>query len=166
MNGCNVKNSITLANDLVKMKLHENCRLRTFDIKDLYVNIPFGETLDITKHLLSKPDKHVTKQMLTPLHNILQQNCFTFQDIFQPDNGIAMGSPFSRIITEIFLPSLKDTHLKQQLKVRSIIFCTRYVDIFVIYNRNKTTPQNNNNTQLHERTSPKFKIHPHPRTEQ
>jgi hypothetical protein len=45
MNGYNVKNSITLANDLVKMKLHENCKMITFDIKDLYVTYPLAKLL-------------------------------------------------------------------------------------------------------------------------
>jgi hypothetical protein len=82
------------------------------------------ETLINTKTLLSKHnDKDVTKQTLTLLHTILQQNYFAFQDnIFQPDNGIAMGSPISSIIAEIFLQSLEDTHLKQLLDERSIMF--------------------------------------------
>jgi hypothetical protein len=43
----NVTNSTNLANDLTKLEIHENHRMITLDIKDLYVNIPTDETLDI-----------------------------------------------------------------------------------------------------------------------
>jgi hypothetical protein len=48
-NHSNVTNSVNLANDLTKLEINENHRLITFDIEDLYVNIPIYETLDITK---------------------------------------------------------------------------------------------------------------------
>ena len=35
----NVKNSISLAEDLTKLKINENYKMMTHDIKDLYVNI-------------------------------------------------------------------------------------------------------------------------------
>jgi hypothetical protein len=116
----------------------------TFDIKDLYVNIPVCETLDITTNLLLRHnDEHITKQMISLLHTILQQNHFSFQNnIFQPYTGIAMGSPISGIIAEIFLQFLENRHLNQLLDEKSIIFYTRYVDdIFVIYNTDRTTPK-------------------------
>jgi hypothetical protein len=77
----------------------------TFDIKDLYVNTPICKTLNVTKNLLLEHnDENITKQMISPLHIILQQNYFSFQNnIYQPNKGIAMGSPISGIITEIFL---------------------------------------------------------------
>jgi hypothetical protein len=34
-NCSNVKNSITLANNLIKLKMHKNLRLITFDVKRL-----------------------------------------------------------------------------------------------------------------------------------
>ena len=36
----NVTNSTNLANDLKKLEIHENHRMISFDVKDLYVNIP------------------------------------------------------------------------------------------------------------------------------
>jgi hypothetical protein len=49
----NVTNSTDLvtdlATDLVKLHVNENHRLITFDIHDLFVNIPIQETLKITK---------------------------------------------------------------------------------------------------------------------
>jgi hypothetical protein len=74
-NHYNAKDSIALANDLTKIKLEENHRMITLDIKDLYVNIPIEETLRIAKTLLlENNNEHTTKQMITLLEVTLQQN--------------------------------------------------------------------------------------------
>ena len=44
-----VTKSVNLAHDVTKLEIHEHHRLITFDIKDLYVNIPITETLNIIK---------------------------------------------------------------------------------------------------------------------
>ena len=58
----------------------------TYDIKDLYVNIPIEETLTITKQqLLINNDIHKTEQIITCLRTILNQNYFEFQNnIYHP----------------------------------------------------------------------------------
>jgi hypothetical protein len=40
----NVKDSTTLANDLAKLRIDENHRMITQDIKDLYVTVPIKKT--------------------------------------------------------------------------------------------------------------------------
>ena len=51
------------------------------DIKDLYVNIPITETIDITTmQLLQHNDPETTAQICTLLGVILQQNYFIFQE--------------------------------------------------------------------------------------
>jgi hypothetical protein len=44
--------SHNLANDLIKLKINDNHNMVTFDTKDLYVNIPIEETLNIIKSKL------------------------------------------------------------------------------------------------------------------
>ena len=62
----------------------------TFDIKDLYVNIPIQETHKIAKTLrLENNSEHTTKQMITLLEVTLKQNCFSFcNNIYQPEEGV------------------------------------------------------------------------------
>jgi len=117
----NVKDSISLANDLTELKIDENHRMITFDIKGLYVNIPITETLAITKHLLSEHnDEHVTTQILMLLATVLQHNYFSFQNnTYQPEKGVSVGSPNSNTIAEIFLQHLENTHLKHILRVKT-----------------------------------------------
>ena len=59
-----IKDSITLANELTKININENHRMVTFDIKDLYVNIPIGEALEIANNLLKENNnEQETKQI-------------------------------------------------------------------------------------------------------
>jgi len=139
-----VKESTALANDLTTLKIDENHRMITFDIKDLYVNIPILETLMIAKTLfLEYNNEHTSKQMITLLEVTLQQNYFSFcNNIYQPEKGVSMGSPISNTDAEIFLQNLENTHLKQILDAKNITFYARYVDdILLIYNTKHTTPE-------------------------
>jgi hypothetical protein len=104
-NQYNIANSTNLANDLIKLEITDTHKLITFDIKDLYVNIPILETLNIAQKIMTKnKDPQKTQQIIKLLKVILEQNYFTFQQqIFQPTQGVAMGSPISGLIAELFL---------------------------------------------------------------
>jgi len=93
----------------------------SFDIKDLYVNIPIDETLNIIKSKLLKNNNiQITHQMLS-LKVILSQNYFMFQQkIYQPAQGISMESPISSLIAEIFLQHYEDANVKQVSDMKSI----------------------------------------------
>ena len=140
----NVKDSVSLAKDLTKLKINEHHRMITFDIKDLHINISITETLTITKQLLSEHNKEqITTQILMLLESVLQQNYFSFQNnTYQPEKGVSMGSPISNTDAEIFLQYLENTHLKHILESKQIIFYTRYIDdLLMIYNTKYTTPE-------------------------
>jgi hypothetical protein len=88
-------------------------------------------------------DEHTTKQILTLLETVFQQNYFSFQNnTYQPEKRVSMGFPISNTIAEIFLQYLENTHLKQILETKNIRFYTRYIDdILMIYNAKHTTPE-------------------------
>jgi NADH:ubiquinone oxidoreductase subunit E len=141
-NQYNTQNLENLAHNITTTKTKENLRMVTFDIKDLYVNIPIEERLKITEQqLLKTNNKQKKKQVITILHTILKQNYFEYQDkIYHPSKGVAMGSPISGIIAEIFLQHTENRHIKQLLDSKIITFYTRYVDdIFIIYDTNRMT---------------------------
>ena len=138
----NTINSNTLANELVNTKINSRHRLLTLDIKDLYVNIPIQETLNLTRtQLNAQNDKPTTHQIMTLLSTILRQNYFSFLgQIYQPDKSVAMGSPISSIMAEIFLLQIENSIIKH-LKILS--FYTRYVDdILLIYDSTRANPDN------------------------
>jgi hypothetical protein len=75
------------------------------------------------------------------MKTVLSQNYFTFSDnIYQLLYGIAMGSPISSIINEIYL-CYENMFIKHILEMTNIIFYTRYVyDTFIIYNKTTINP--------------------------
>ena len=113
----------------------------TLDIKDLYVNIPIQEVMQITNMILQYNNTEtVLKQQTTrALNTILLQNYFQYKNnIYQPNKGIAMGSPISGIVAEIFLQHFENLLSKHHLENRSLIYYTRYVDdILIIYDTTK-----------------------------
>ena len=116
----------------------------TFDIKDLYVNVPIDETINIIKTKLQQNNnRQITHQIIAMLKTVLQQNYFAFQqNIYQPKQGISMGSHISGIVAEIFLQNYEDNYMKQFLETKSILYYTRYVDdILIIYDETKINPQ-------------------------
>jgi hypothetical protein len=140
-----VTNSNTLTNAVIKLKIKPNHRLLTLNIKGLYINIPISETIKITKNqLLKNNDIQITNQIITLLEIILNQNYFSFQgQIYQPDKVVAMGSPISGTMAEIFLQHLENTYVKHLIEANILCFYTRYVDdILVIYDSTLTTPDN------------------------
>jgi hypothetical protein len=58
----------------------------TYELKDLYVNIPTEETLTITKsRLLKSNDTQITQKTITLMRLVISQNYFTFQNnVHQP----------------------------------------------------------------------------------
>jgi len=135
-NQYNTQNSENLAHNMSTLKMNDSLKMITYDIKDLYINIPIEENLTITKQqLLKNNDKYITKQIITILHTILKQNYFEFQEtIYHPSKGIAMGSPISGTMAEMFLQHIENKHIKQLLDSKNIVFYTRYFDdIFNIY---------------------------------
>ena len=106
------------------------------DIKDLYVDIPIDEALSTIKtNLLQNNNIKTTYQMPALLKVILSQNYFMFQrKIYQPAQGVSMGSPISSVNAEIFLQDYEDGNIKQLPDMKSIALCVRYVDdMLVIY---------------------------------
>ena len=136
-----INNSTDLANNLTRLKINDNHRLITLDIKDLYVNISIEEIIHTTRiQLLKHNDQQTTNQICNILGTILGQNYFAFQDhCYQPDKGVAMGSPLSGTMAEIFLQQLEISHIKPLLDSKCIAFYSRCVDdILVIYDATRT----------------------------
>ena len=140
------------------MPITNNNQLITLDITDLYVNIPISTTIDITRNLLSneKIEETLITQACNLLDTILKQNYLKFNDkYYKPNKGVAMGSPISSLISEIFLQYHENILLKNILDAKHIKYYNRYVDdILIIYDNTVTnadqilTYMNNINNNL------------------
>jgi len=96
--------------DIINLKLKENHKVITFDIKELLVNIRIEETLVITRSLLMQNnDTQSAPQTVNLMKLTLSQNYFLFLNkIYQPKKGVDVRSPISNLICEIFLQFLED----------------------------------------------------------
>jgi hypothetical protein len=96
---------------------------------------------------LLQNDTQIAHQILTLLKEVLTQNYLTFQQrIYHPEQGIAMGSPISGIIAEIFLQHFEDNNIKHLLDTKSIAFYAKYVDNILIVHDTTRIDQHTINT--------------------
>ena len=97
----------------------------------MYVNLPIKNILRITRFWLNKHNHEHTiiEQTLYLLEIILKQNYFQYNNRFyQPSKGIAMGSPISSTLAEIYLQYLEETYVKHCLENKEITYYKRNVD--------------------------------------
>ena len=147
-----------IAQELHKLNITEKHKILTLDIKDLYVNLPKQGIIQSTIFWLDKNNtsKKVKEQLIWLLKIIIEQNYFQYNDqFFKPKNGIAMGSPTSGMLAEIYLQRIEELHISHWIESKEIIYYKRYVDdIIIIFNHNKTNEiaitsiMNNINEQL------------------
>jgi hypothetical protein len=112
---CNVLNSTQLAHDITKLKLDEYHRCITLDIKDFFTNIPIKETIKIPKHLLEHNNitEEIILQYTDILYIILKHSYFSYDNKYYTcSKGVAMGSPISNTIAEIFLQHHEELFIK------------------------------------------------------
>jgi hypothetical protein len=151
------KDSHEIAQELNSIQISKHNRTINLDIKDLYVNLPVQNIFHITKFWLNKHNNinMITEQTLHLLKVILKQSYFQNNNQFLPlEKGIAMGSPISNTIAEIYLQFLEEIYIKQWLESKEIIYYKRYIDdILITFEQNKTDEKtimsHMNNTDKH-----------------
>jgi len=106
-NEYNTSNSQEIAIELTTLKINENMKMITLDIKDMYVNLPIKGIIQTTKFWLnrnSNNSKQITQQTLNIITTLIEQNYFQYNgEIYQPTKSIAMGSPLSSTMAEIYI---------------------------------------------------------------
>jgi hypothetical protein len=136
-----VTNSLELARELTQLQIAATHKTVTFDISDLYVNLPTTELTTTTKFWLQRilTPPTIIQQLITLVTIVLRQNYFQFDNrYYKPPTGIAMGSPLSTTMAEIYLQYIEEMFIKHWLETREIIFYRRYVDILILFDTTKT----------------------------
>jgi len=77
-----VKNTIKLLSSLRDKEFHENVRLTSFNIKNMYTNIPTDKIKDIIGSILdhSHIDDTIKQEILKYCNTILEQDFFQYRD--------------------------------------------------------------------------------------
>jgi hypothetical protein len=119
-----IENSYERAQELHKIQIKENYKMVTLDIKDLYVNLPKQGIIQSTIFWLDRNNinKKTKKQIIQLLNTIIEQNYFQYNNqYFRPKNGIAMGSPISGTLAEIYLQQTEELYIKHSIESQEII---------------------------------------------
>ena len=115
------------------------------DIKDLYVNLPKQDLIQSTttwleRNKVYKEDKEQIRQLLKI---IIEQNYFHHNNkYYKPTKGIAMGSPISGTLAEIYLQLLEEYHVKHWIENGDLFYYKRYVDDILIITETRKTDDN------------------------
>jgi hypothetical protein len=138
----NTENSQEIAEELLKLlRVDENMKLITLDIKDMYVNLPVTGIIQTASFWLYKHNnnnKRLNERILNMLNTNIKQNYFQYESqIFQPEKGLTMGSPVSSTIAEIYLQYLENIYIRHWLDSKEILFYKRYMDDILIYMTNE-----------------------------
>jgi hypothetical protein len=127
-----VANSINLTRNLRHLSLPPNSKLVSFDVKNLFTSVPIHKTLLLTKELLttSDVDPQLAKEFSLLLELCVNQNYFLFNNNFyKQTDGLAMGSPLSPILADIFMDNLESQLFNSNLPIlQNILYWYRYVD--------------------------------------
>jgi hypothetical protein len=137
----NVKNSYDFVDKVKHINVKGNSRLVSFDISNLYTNVPVIETVDLIKCRLidNGVDQVYVNQLVKLLKIVLKQNYFRFNNRFYAQtDGLAMGSPLSAIMSEVFLQHHEKCILEKLNKDHEVLMYVRYVDdILIIFSETK-----------------------------
>jgi hypothetical protein len=126
--GLSVKNSADLINKIKGVKLKRGEKLVSFDVKNLFPNIPADKAIDCMKrHLQNKraPPSEITA-CVEIARVCMSQNFFQFRGRYYKQNfGLSMGSKLSPYLANIFMSEFEEK-LKGHKMFPRLWF--RYVD--------------------------------------
>jgi hypothetical protein len=134
----NVKSSPHLMLEIQDIKPYNpNLRLASFDITNMYTNIPTLQLPIIISNIckFQNTPSEIKNELIKITKTLLKQNYFSFQDsIYRQTEGLAMGASTSAIFSEIYLQYMEHTTLAEILIKHNIQGYFRYVDdILLIY---------------------------------
>jgi hypothetical protein len=103
----NVRNSIYLIADLKTIEINNDTRICSFDIENMYTNIPKREIINISNNILENNTLlhlNIWNKIIYILKTILEQNYFQFdQQYYKQTEGLAMDTPTSAVLAETFI---------------------------------------------------------------
>jgi hypothetical protein len=97
----NVKNTTQLINDLTDIPYDHNLRLASFDITNMYTNIPTNELLDIINSVYNNNyiERNLKHDILKLSKIIMDQNYFHFENkTHLQHEGLAMRDTLMTIL--------------------------------------------------------------------
>jgi len=122
--------------------LRSKLKFSSFDITNIYSNIPTNELIKTIyvmcdKQSISEELKH---EIMKISQIIIKQNYFKFQnELYIQEEGLAMGAPTSSIFSEIYPQHIENTIISDILLRYHIVGYFRYMDAIPIVCNKDTT---------------------------
>jgi hypothetical protein len=136
-NTFNVRNSARLITDLKEIPIDSDLRFASFDITDMFYNVPTTDLVKIIEHSCDQHELHqdIKTEILNLSNTVIQQNYFQCQDlIYLQKEGLTMGTLSSPLFSEIFLKRIEVTKIVHILLQYHIVGYFHYVfDILIAY---------------------------------
>jgi hypothetical protein len=159
----NIQNSVHLTTDLQSIEINEDMRICSFNIENMYTNIPNVEVLNIIKNIMeSDPEtkKAEQEEIINILKSMMEQNYFRFnQQYYKQTEGLAVGAPTYAILAEVYIQYIQHKKLPNRKETSNNWILQIHVnDILIIYNQNKTNIEETLTEFNKHTTSIKFTI--------
>ena len=104
-----VKDSTSFINEFKDIKLDPDDRFVSFDVVSLYTCIPIKEAIDVIARITDLDTAHLVEICLT-------STFFSFEGVFfEQTDGVAMGSPLSPFVANIFMEHFESRALSSSL---------------------------------------------------
>jgi hypothetical protein len=91
--------------NLKTIELNSDKRICSFNIENMYTNIPRKEVINITNNIFQNNvgiEASTQKGIIFIMGIIMKQNYFQFdQQYYEQTEGLAMGAPISAILAEV-----------------------------------------------------------------
>ena len=134
ISGCHIKNSTDLLQKLANVSTR-NKKLASFDVKSLFTCVPVHGAMKAVERVVEKiPEEQlpVPRYYYVKLIKLcVMFNSFQFEgDEYEQITGLAMGSPLSPVLAQLFMETLEQDHYKKILGPHAIIY--RYVDDYIL----------------------------------
>ena len=134
-----IKNTPHFLEKLKESNINTNHLMVSFDVVSLFTNVPVDKTLNVIKHRLENDNtlQNRTKLNINTIMELLTLCIKTtyFQlntDFYQQDFGMAMGSPLSPIVSNIFMEDFEQHHI-QNYTHKPVIWWRYVDDVFAIW---------------------------------
>jgi hypothetical protein len=127
-----IKNALDLVEKISNIPAPTSYKLVSFDIKNLFTNIPVQESVNIANEILFNKSDNIleNEEIMKLITTCTSQNYFIFNEKFYEQiSGLAMGSPLSPLLADIFMDRFEQNLFKNLPKnMNKIGYWFRYVD--------------------------------------
>jgi len=134
VNEFTVDNSSKFSESIILVPNADDTFMASFDVENLFTNIPLRETIDICLRLLfTDPSALISGLNLTHFRTLLELsvlNCFFFfnEKLYQQTEGLGMGLPLGPTFANIFMCYYENIWLQDCPVNFKPLFYRRYVD--------------------------------------